>query len=576
MNRQIWAIFLVITNVLASFCQITEDFDKPELSQIWEGDRASYTINADGLLQLDALDAGEASLYTSVLLTEEMSWNISFEMDFNPSSNNQLRIYIYRNNPTLESDNALFLEIGQNGSDDGLHLYQRIDGEEDLIASGNMGVFAENPSAELSISITSDNVCAISIISPSFGCIAEDILVPIAPLEIGMKAYFGWTCKFTSTRKNKFSFDDIYVGSYAEDLTSPILESVMYEIGVFTFNFDEPVLSDIVISIDPSLVITTSSQKRSLTISGDFQENQGYMFTLQNTSDLAGNLLDTSITYLISRSPQIGDILINEILFNPRGSGADYVEIINASEEMLSLRDVMIANLDKDQFFPISKSQIESGSLLVLTSNKDNVINNYPSHNATSIVQQSIPTWNNDDDNVAIVLNNEVIDEFDYDENMHLSFLDLEDGVSLERISTIGNTADLDNWTSASATSGYGTPGLPNSTSSQIGSANQIKLFSKIISPNADGDRDELEVTYILDSPGYVASASIYSDSGNLITHVFRNQSLSISGTFSWNAKNNNGISTSTGLYILHIELFNLSGSQFQKKLSFGIADYIP
>jgi len=575
MNRQICTIFLVITNVLASFCQISDDFDSEILSQIWEGDRSSFTITADHQLQLDAEASGVSSLYAPFMGDKEMSWNISFAMNFNPSTSNQLRIYLFRNNPSIDNDDALFLEIGQSGSDDGLHLYQRINGEEELIASGSEGIFAEIPSAELIISLTEDDICAVSIISPFLGCITEDILVPVVPMTLGATLYFGWTCTYTSTRKDKFFFDDIYVGPYEEDISPPALLGVSFSEDSFTFSFDEPILSDVDLTISPEVPFQSIALKSGITISGDFQEGQEYIFSFQNVSDLSGNLLDTSISHFISRSPVIGDLLINEILFNPRGSGADYVEIVNTSEDMLSLNDVLISNLDKDQFFPIQKGQIAAGGIIVLTSDKENIISNYPNHNAMSIYQQSIPTWNNDEDNVAIVLHDEVLDEFNYDENMHLVFLDNEDGVSLERISLEVNSADINNWTSASATSAYGTPGLPNSSVTEIGSSNHISLVDKIISPNGDGDRDVLEVGYTLDTSGYIATASIYNDSGSLIDHVFRNQSLSTQGSFSWNPQGQSSKSATTGLYILHIELFNPSGAKFQEKLSFGISDYL-
>ena len=233
----------------------------------------------------------------------------------------------------------------------------------------------------------------------------------------------------------------------------------------------------------------------------------------------------------------------------------------------------MISNLDKNQIFPILKSQIAASEILVLTDNRENVINNYANHNDDNITQQVIPTWNNDDGNVTVQFNDETIDEFNYDEDMHLVFLDREDGVSLERMSIDQNTSDIKNWTSASAASGYGTPGLPNSASSANSLQNSITLESKIISPNGDGNRDFLEVNYTLDASGYVATASIYTDSGQLVEHIFRNQSLSTMGSFSWETTTINGLKASTGIYVIVIEFFNLNGSKFQEKLSFGIAE---
>ena len=60
-------------------------------------------------------------------------------------------------------------------------------------------------------------------------------------------------------------------------------------------------------------------------------------------------------------------------------------------------------------------------------------------------------SFNNDEDYV-VLLNNEmqVIDEFLYDEKMHMQLLHEREGVSLERISFSAETNDRNNWYSAS------------------------------------------------------------------------------------------------------------------------------
>jgi hypothetical protein len=75
-----------------------------------------------------------------------------------------------------------------------------------------------------------------------------------------------------------------------------------------------------------------------------------------------------------------------------------------------------------------------------------------------------MPTYSNDEGR-CVLLNKDGkrFDQFDYTDRMHYPLLDNKDGVSLERIDFNRPTDDASNWTSASSTSGYGTPTYQNS-----------------------------------------------------------------------------------------------------------------
>ena len=68
-----------------------------------------------------------------------------------------------------------------------------------------------------------------------------------------------------------------------------------------------------------------------------------------------------------------GDVLLNEILFNPVPDGNDYVEIYNHSEKEISLNRLYLASRDKNleltQIYPLTNSRevFNPGSYLALT-----------------------------------------------------------------------------------------------------------------------------------------------------------------------------------------------------------------
>src|SRR5690606_22474311 len=77
------------------------------------------------------------------------------------------------------------------------------------------------------------------------------------------------------------------------------------------------------------------------------------------------------------------DLVINELLFNPRAYGYDFVELYNRSERVISLDNLLISNYENGQ---ISNSiSIASrgkvlfpGEFYAITENIQNILSEYP------------------------------------------------------------------------------------------------------------------------------------------------------------------------------------------------------
>ena len=63
-------------------------------------------------------------------------------------------------------------------------------------------------------------------------------------------------------------------------------------------------------------------------------------------SDCSGNAISTenSARFGTASLADSFDVVINEILFNPRSNGVDYVEIYNNSKKIIDLKNIYIAN----------------------------------------------------------------------------------------------------------------------------------------------------------------------------------------------------------------------------------------
>ena len=265
-----------------------------------------------------------------------------------------------------------------------------------------------------------------------------------------------------------------------------------------------------------------------------------------------------------------GDVLINEVLFNPFPDGEDYVEIYNHSEKQIPLNKLFLASRDKSmeltQIYQLSKdiTLFEPQSYLALTKDTEGVFPFYTIRCPSCFMQmERLPSFNNDDDVVVLLNENlQVIDELYYTEKMHAPLLRDVEGIALERISFSSKINAEDNWYSASTESGYGTPGYINSQFSDNGAETTKVYFEpESFSPNSDGYNDEYLIRYKVKKPGYMANISIFDASGRLITELAKNEILGTSGLYIWNGENESGQRQDMGVYVVIVELFDLFGN---------------
>ncbi|MFM7021388.1 MAG: lamin tail domain-containing protein [Flavobacteriales bacterium] len=278
-------------------------------------------------------------------------------------------------------------------------------------------------------------------------------------------------------------------------------------------------------------------------------------------SDCAGNTFSNSpFFFALPDSAAQNDIVINEILFNPFGDGADFVELYNHSDKVIDLSQLRFSSRDDKGF--LSAAEIISGHPLYLfpneyaafTTDKYNVAQSYSHHNEKRIFELSaLPSFNNDAGNICLIWpNGSIIDEFSYSEKMHDDLLDESDGVSLERIHP-----NLSQWHSAAQDAGWATPGMVNSQYLAVSAVNEFHLHEKILTPNEDGFKDFALISYALGQPGYKGTLQIYDASGQLIKTLADKFSLGTQGEFQWNGSDENGVLLPAGIYIAYAEYFN-------------------
>ncbi|MEZ4909010.1 MAG: hypothetical protein R2771_15535 [Saprospiraceae bacterium] len=587
-----YVVFLLLPSEI--FSQFSDDFSDGDLSinPAWYGNTEDFITNSDYQLQLDAFEAGNSLIFTKYNIPDSIEWKFYFKMDFSPSVSNKLRVYLMVDTTVEDKANGYFLEIGENGSNDNIKLYKTIDGESSLLGEGTIGLFADSPAeGYIKIQRRSDNMWKIfyktdnSLYQNDFEVFDDDFNFK--------SGYFMIKCYYSSTRKDKFTFDDISALEYEADKQAPkLISASLIDENTLQLNFDEQLDEISVLNYDnykitdynslPDNILFDEAESQSvvkLVYQSGFESGREYEITISGIEDLYGNISsDQSTTFYILDKPELGDIVINEVLFNPNTGGSDFVEILNKSKKILNLQGLWVFNQSSGKRTAISdKIVIKQNEYICLTEDTLNIINNYFVPDSVRFIEMDLPSFNDDEGNVSLQLYSNPeeymnLDSFDYNENMHSEFLDDVEGISLERINPDGITNDKYNWSSASLSSGGATPGYKNSDFYIVsGDKSGVYLRNKIFSPDNDGYEDELIIEYNLEKENSLMNCKVIDFKGRSVIDIMDNITLGKSGIITWDGYKDGKI-LSIGIYLLYYNIVDINGNKMEGKLPFILA----
>lgn len=285
----------------------------------------------------------------------------------------------------------------------------------------------------------------------------------------------------------------------------------------------------------------------------------------------------------IATPPEIfaGEILINEILSNPKPDGVDFVELYNHSEKTFDLQMLYLANVNSSEQIAAHRQVASRYTLfypytyIVLTTAPDVVKQHYPNAVDHAFVPMaSLPAFPNAEGGAVILSDDRVIDSLRYTASMHSNFIVDPKGVSLEREVFHLPTNAIGNFRSASTVVGGATPGYQNSRVSPYEQQENesVYLSSRTFSPDNDGFEDVLEINYRFDNSGMMANVEIYNDQGVLVRRLVRNQSLATEGVIEWDGTGDGGRTMPIGIYVVVIEVYHAEGIRRQYRKSCVLA----
>lgn len=359
------------------------------------------------------------------------------------------------------------------------------------------------------------------------------------------------------------------------DTQSPLLVNIFASSpNILTLEFSEPMgalsLQNAPVVVIPTLTevnrIVAGNQPREMNLffSPDFAPSQEYFVSVSNIEDCAGNLTGVGSTFVLPGDPEQGDVIINEILFDPLTGGSDYVEVYNASDKVFDLFEWYLANAEDDTVSNLNQilthKILYPGDYIVITEEPTNVVENYPKAVVENIIDSELPNYSNDEGTVVLMTGFVELDRVTYSDDWHFGLLDTKDGKSLERINALDDSNNPSNWHTAAEDIGFGTPGAENSQFVPLTESGEITFPNKIFSPDNDGFEDVLQIRYKMSEIGLVAKIEIFDASGRAIRILKESELLGVEGLFTWDGLTDDGNKASIGQYIVVFEAFQPNG----------------
>ncbi|MEO5594213.1 MAG: lamin tail domain-containing protein [Chitinophagaceae bacterium] len=359
--------------------------------------------------------------------------------------------------------------------------------------------------------------------------------------------------------------------------------------------FDEPldsikaakgsnyIISDNIGIAQSAVTIAPFFNKVQLRTTALIATDKVYTITATGVTDCAGNSIGAYHTVKLGRAAaaDTADLAINEILFNPKPGGTDYIELYNRSKSIIDVKDCYIASRSLNGTIGSIKQMsadnrlLFPGEYIVVTEDAFAIKKQYlakdPAAFAVITAMPSLP----DDKGDVLILNaqGKVIDELNYDAHWHFKLIGNDEGISLERIDYNKPTQDAGNWHSAATSAGYGTPGYQNSQfRSDVQLPGNIGITPAVFSPDNDGFDDFLTINYQFPDQGYVCNITIFDANGRIVRYLIRNAVCSLQGYFRWDGLDEKNGKLPVGVYVVFSEVFNLQGKTKRLKQAVTLA----
>lgn len=492
--RHILFIFLFNILHLPLDAQISDDFSDGNFSSdpIWIGDTLNFDVVNQVLVLKAPMVSDTSVLYTASEICINATWKMSVQLGFDPSSSNYLHVYLMSDSADIKGEvTGYFLKIG--GTQDEISLYRQ-DGTDVFKLIDGKDKSLDKPVSIINLMVTRDSLYTWTLQRDTSGGNNYFTEGTASDSIYKSSAFFGFYCKYTSTRSDKFSFDDISVsGEIFTDLVKPVINRAYISSSrEWTLHFSENILrngiknSFFTLNDDDFLItdITYDSLSNVMVIKSDmdFQHGKKMELSVDSIADISGNLLKSVTFYDVFNHPDsflFKDIVFTELMSDPEPAlnlpETEYLELYNRSGLYLKTTGMKITDL-KDTAIFTEQEIFGPESYRLLLDFSDSLLWSSFEVKKTYL---DMPSLNNDGDCLYVLgPNNVILDSVCYTSSQ-LDNVANGGGVSLELVNPEFICSHSVNWMTSAAIEG-GSPGTENSVLQTEINYNSV-AFQKLI-----------------------------------------------------------------------------------------------
>ncbi len=298
-------------------------------------------------------------------------------------------------------------------------------------------------------------------------------------------------------------------------------------------------------------------------------------------TDGVGNVMPDT-TVLLARLPRPGDLVVNEIHFDPLSDDYDglpnqpeFVEVLNTSERQIAVRTCMLAD-QRDESgrstilpFATDFSLLDASSVGVLVADPASV---HP--NASALLDEAFParatseasaTWvvsraslglSNAGEPIRIVCDGVMIDSVNYAPAWHHPALVDTKGRSLERRSATGPSNVSWNWSTSTADAGA-TPGHHNTIRTDVQgqpSPDRERTGAVLFTPDGDGRDDVAVLPVPVGDDGLLLRAIVFDLRGRPVRILEAGRFAGKDARVIWDGRDDSGRDLDVGAYVVWTE----------------------
>ena len=517
-----------------------EDFSDGNynVNPTWLGDTSLYTINTNNELQLNDTVGNTTQIYVPLATADSTVWEFYVRLEFAPSGSNRLKVFLMSDNNDFSGNlNGYFLQIGESGNNDAIEIYKQTGSTATLVFRGTDATVA-TASTEAHLKIIRNNNGNWQVFTDYSNGTNLTLEGSFTDNTHSMSSYFGFQNKYTSTRKDKFYFDNITISPLFQDIIPPSLDTVLaIALDTLEVKFNESLDGSSIQSNDftvlglgnatSAILDMNDPSTVQVILSVPLLDATTYTLEVANIMDVNGNnLIQATKDFIFYdiQMPAVGEVLINEIMADPSPPiglpEAEFVELYNNSNKSFHLSDLIFLN--SGNAFNLPENLLLAGQYVVLC-NENNVSELSAIGNVIGINGFSGLTNSGDDLKIENI-NGDLIHEVNYEIDWYRDEAKENGGYTLELKNPTLICKGAENWTGSFATNG-GTPNAQNSAfdntpdtqpplvESVTTYSNQtlLVIFTEIIDSNSAQQPSNYQSNQSIGSPDSIQIADDYT-----------------------------------------------------------------